>query len=722
MNEKHVAVLTRTTKRTTNETTRISACGVKTVTRVSRTERSTSVAYATRKLDGQTVTGRAPVPAHESVVESVVSAASALSAVPGRTYRVVRSAPVPITTRCRISNLLLTDQYMAEFSYILGTIDASDEDDNGEFIDTLKEYLGSKTVVTVSPNDQCLLASQFADSLLIVKSRLESMPQTYLKSQTIVAARLFALYLGFITRMLKNCDCFSYSAIREKILTDVLGVVFPMLFADDYRDLSEHVIGSVIFKSLQTLLAAASRPENMFAHVASYSRLSASHVWGFGGSLVSGNEDAVVLEWPEGGRRSVSLRLLQKGGRATESFRKWRNSCFPDCESFKGEAWLDSLEVNQADQIFKGRQVGFMWKNYQDAFVLFVPTKNASAASDVFQSLEEEKPWTRAWIRQELVFSAEFSISVPGFYFPLPIEIACALALLEDGASLKRSDYWTLCLARSFAFRAPNAPLPLTTIMNGAEAYYQQDHILAAMNIIKAPLTVEDPYGMSFEQLLRELLFSEARNKVISRVLACGASEDSSMFKFSFGFINAPIFDSLNFELGQINPSNDPNTFRIHFSKVVAYAEYKSLLGAFERTEKISDVLTTDSKTRYIKPQYSNQMMDSADRIGRFFNSSLFVCSEDLDQQPQVIRLASKHLVLAYAHCFKYTPSEKAVVGYLGKTSPFVLFSSKEPDSVHVWSILECVGDQIYVPIGVLASAVDLVSSDDGLEVFVTSI
>ncbi|KAJ3242805.1 hypothetical protein HDU78_001123 [Chytriomyces hyalinus] len=719
-----IAVATRTTTRTTTETTRVSADGTRTVTRALRVVSSVSLDPAKRQtvnLAASDQPSHAPsatpsIEDDQSHAHAMLSATLSLSAVPNTEYSVVRSEPTPLPTCARISNLHHAEKFKEEFHSVSRAMDPSDEDDGGEFIDDLTAYLETKTVVTISPEDRCSLASQFAQSLAHIRTRVESMSKSH------IAAPLYARYIGFVTRVLDNCDCFSYHAIRSSILTDGLGMVLPMLFGTGSTS-SEHMVGAVLYKSVKNLLVAASRPENLHAHVDAYSRLSCSHVWGCGGRLVVDGEEAVQLVWPEGGRRAVSLRLLQKGGRATEAFRNWRATSFPNSAPFTGEAWLDALEVNQADQTFKGRQVGLMWKNYEHAFVLFVPTKIAKTAQDVFQSLADEQPWTRAWVRQELVLSAEFALSVPGFDLPLPIEVVGALALLEPKPVLTRADYWMLCVPRSFAFTSPTSPMPLTTIMAGAQAYHQQDLALAAMNVIKAPMTVEDPYGMPFEQLLQELLCSEAGNKMMSRVLSCGSSKKSSMFNFSLDFKNAPIFENLKFEVGAIESTEDPDTFLVSFSKTTSYTNFKNMLSKFDAVdkEKIPELIA-EAETPYFKPQYSKQLMDSADRIGRFFNSKLFLSNEAVEDETQVIRLASKDLVMAYAHCFKYTPSEDTMLGYLGKTSPFVLFQSKEPDSVHVWAILEDIGDQAYVPIGVLVSAAELITSDGDVTFPVTSI
>ncbi|KAI8829296.1 hypothetical protein BJ741DRAFT_582250 [Chytriomyces cf. hyalinus JEL632] len=719
-----IVVATRTTTRTTTETTRISADGTRTVTRAVRVVSSVSLDPAKRptvELAESDQLSHAPSPNlsvedDQNHAHGMLSATLSLSAIPNTEYSAVRSEPTPLPTCARISNLNHAELFKEEFHLISRAMDPSDDDDGGEFIANLTAYLETKTIVTISQEYRCSLASQFAQSLAHIRTRVESMSESH------VAAPLYARYIGFVIRVLDNCDCFSYHAIRSCILTDGLGVVLPMLFATDSTS-SEHMAGAVLFKSVQKLLVAASRPENLHAHVDAYSRLSCSHVWGCRGQLVVDGEEAVQLVWPEGGRRAVSLRLLQKGGRATEAFRNWRATSFPNSAPFTGEAWLDALEVNQADQTFKGRQVGLMWQNYENAFVLFVPTKTAKTAQDVFQSLADEQPWSRAWVRQELVLSAEFAVSVPGFEAPLPIEVVGALALLEPEPVLTRADYWMLCVPRYFAFTSPTSPKPLTTIMTGAQAYHQQDLALAAMNIIKAPMTVEDPYSMPFEQLMQELLCSEASNKMMSRVLSCGSSKQSSMFNFSLDFKNAAVFDDLKFEVGAIESTGDPDTFLVSFSKTTSYTNFKNMLSEFDQVdkEKIPELIA-ETKTPYFKPQYHDQLMDSANRIGRFFNSKPFLSNEAEEEETRVIRLGSKNLVMAYAHCFKYTPSDDTMLGYLGKTSPFVLFQSKEPDSVDVWAILEDIGNQAYVPIGVLVSAAELITSDGDVTLPVTSI
>ncbi|KAJ3235895.1 hypothetical protein HDU81_011353 [Chytriomyces hyalinus] len=432
-------VATRTTTRTTTETTRINADGTRTVTRASQVVSSVSLEKPTvqaTESDQPPLNPTATIPEENDQGQSnpLMSVTLSLSAVPSTEYSVVRAEPTPLQTCARISNLNHAELYKEEFHSISRAMYPNVEDDGGEFIAALTAYLETKTIVIISPEDRCSLATQFAQSLAHIQTRVESMAESH------VAAPLYARYIGFVTRILDNCDCFSYNAIRSCILTDGLGMVLPMLFGTG-RTLSEHTVGAVLFKSVQKLLVAASRPENLHPHVDAYSRLSCSHVWGCEGKLVVDGEDAVEMVWPEGGSRAVSLRLLQKGGRATEAIRNWRATSFPNSEPFKGEAWLDALEVNQADQTFKGRQVGLMWKNYEHAFVLFVPTKIASTARDVFQSLDDEQPWSRAWVRQELVLSAEFAVSVPGFEAPLPIEVVGALLLLEPEPVFKQGDY-----------------------------------------------------------------------------------------------------------------------------------------------------------------------------------------------------------------------------------------------------------------------------------------
>ncbi|KAJ3235896.1 hypothetical protein HDU81_011354 [Chytriomyces hyalinus] len=183
--------------------------------------------------------------------------------------------------------------------------------------------------------------------------------------------------------------------------------------------------------------------------------------------------------------------------------------------------------------------------------------------------------------------------------------------------------------------------------MAGAEAYYQQDLALAAMNVIKAPMTVENPYSMPFDQLLQELLCSEAGNKMMSRVLSCGCSKNPAMFNFRLIFETRPSLRASTLKSVQLNP---------------LWIQTRSRKGKDSRTLAEE----AEAGRMYIKPQYHKQLMDSSDRIARYFNSQLYLSNEAEENVTQIIRFMSKTLVMGSAHFFAYTPSDNIVLGYLG--------------------------------------------------------
>ncbi|KAI9343274.1 hypothetical protein DFJ73DRAFT_841771 [Zopfochytrium polystomum] len=206
---------------------------------------------------------------------------------------------------------------------------------------------------------------------------------------------------------------------------------------------------------------------------ATSTEISLSHTWGHGGAIaMMGKEPTRLQHYDEASEPiHVAERFYAKLART--------KSHFPT-----HKCWMDAFDVNQANPVIKGHQVGKMYEHYEDHHVCIVPEKECGSIIESFNEIVKEGYLERAWVRQEIVLSRSLSIACnPTLISDFSVAWCLYLAEADNPVDLNQrflafTDFSKIRLLRQ-------TPFTLAEITSRAKAFFPIDILVAGANAAK---------------------------------------------------------------------------------------------------------------------------------------------------------------------------------------------------------------------------------------------